>query len=406
MYNSNIKIPAKHYVGMVKRSTAKIPLGFITPWGEDAAAKKRMSTVDSWANQRYHGNIALPAMVIENMPMGGFKMTSDIRSTSYGGSDKWRIEDPRGFELEITSENLAQLLSVGMIDRGEIVDTCVWARNGQSNVLLSTSTDEYKSAVENTEVSEMKADWKDVKIGNTVLLQNNVTGVWLGRMHGVYVETGYNEDSERNQLRVTDKTTHVIYINEASEAYKHKLLLVNTPKLAAITSAETMTDAESEVLVNNLINDSTCNVEQAGYKTYIALVLGAPKLGKTATLSLKPIQIESVEVLEQKTYYRGKMAVYMNPGSIYLYKLSSSKNYGKNAVEFKCNAYSLGHFNNHGLIPVGDMVEQKRGYWSSSYSRSWVQKSHNYEFKSTDEFYTVKLTIDTKAGNSIEAYVR
>ncbi len=80
------------------------------------------------------------------------------------------------------------------------------------------------------------------------------------------------------------------------------------------------------------------------------------------------------------------------------------KVHGKNAVEFKCNAYSLGHFNNHGLIPVGDMVDQKSGYWSSS--RSWVQKSHSYEFKSTDEFYAVKLTIDTKAGSTIEAYVR
>ena len=94
---NGVKIPEKHYVGMVKRQTEKIPLGFITPWGEDAAAKKRMDTVDSWAKQGYYGGKSLPAMVIENTPMAGFKMTTDIRSSSYGGVDKWRIEDPRLF---------------------------------------------------------------------------------------------------------------------------------------------------------------------------------------------------------------------------------------------------------------------------------------------------------------------
>lgn len=39
MAAKNIKIPAKHYVGMVNRQNEKIPLGFITPWGDDAGAK-------------------------------------------------------------------------------------------------------------------------------------------------------------------------------------------------------------------------------------------------------------------------------------------------------------------------------------------------------------------------------
>jgi hypothetical protein len=264
---SNIKIPAKHYVGMVKRSTEKIPLGFITPWGDDAAAKKRIATVDSWARQGYNSK-ALEPMIIENVPMNGFKMTTDIRSSSYGGSDKWRIEDPRGFELEITSPNLAQLLSVGMIDRGEIMDTCVWARDGQQNVLLSTSTDEYKSAVKNTEVAAMTADWKNVKIGNTILLQNNVTGVWLGRMFGMSYYDSHRADdkSKTSCLTVSDKSMHVIYIKEADKNYKHKLFLINSPKLAAITDTATMSEMESEALVNQLINDSTCNIESTVYR--------------------------------------------------------------------------------------------------------------------------------------------
>jgi hypothetical protein len=401
----NIKIPEKHYVGLVKRQTEKIPLGFITPWGEDSAAKKRIATVDSWSKQRYRGDLALPAMVIDNVPMSGFKMTTDIRSSSYGGVDKWRIEDPRGFELEITSHNLAQLLSVGMIDRGEIADTCVWAREGQNNVLLSTSTDEYKAAVKNTEVAAMAASWKDVKIGNTVLLQNNVTGVWLGRMHGMYIDSGYGDKSTQPQVRVSDKSMHVIYINEETKSHKHKLLLVNNPKLAAITSADIKTDAEAEILVNSLLNDSTCNVEQPSYKTYIALVLGAPKVGKTAYLSLDPITIDSAEDLEKKTYYRTKQSIFMNPSSNSLYKVVSSKNYQKNIADFKCAAYSWEEFENHQLVPVGS-TKLERGSWGRATTSVWHQNTHDYIFNDKDIFYTIKVTIKTNAGNSIEATVR
>ena len=401
---SNIKIPAKHYVGMVKRQVEKIPLGFITPWGEDAAAKKRMTTVDNWSRQGRNTK-SLEPMIIENVPMNGFKMTTDIRSSSYGGVDKWRIEDPRGFELEITSPNLAQLLTVGMIDRGEIMDTCVWAREGQQNVLLSTSTEEYKAAVKNTEVAAMTADWKNVKIGNTVLLQNNVTGIWLGRMFGVKVETYYRDDENRkkNSITITDKSMHVIYIDKADKNYKHTLLLINSPKLAAITDTSTKTETEAETLVNNLLTDSTCNVEGNGYRHYIALTIGAPKIGETAKLSLKPVQVSSAEVLETLTSYRSRHQVYMKGGSQHLYKVTASKNYHKNTTVFTCSAYSMPLFEDHQLIPIGGM-KGNNNYWNRY--EVWQQNSHEYDFNATHEFFAAVLTINTKSGSTIEAYVK
>jgi hypothetical protein len=399
---NNIKIPAKHYVGMTKRQVEKIPLGFITPWGEDAAAKKRMATVDTWARQTR--NTLLESMIIDNVPLNGFKMTTDIRSSSYGGVDKWRIEDPRGFELEITSHNLAQLLTVGMIDRGEIMDTCVWAREGQQNVLLSTNTDEYKSAVKNTEVAAMTADWKNVKIGNTILLQNNVTGVWLGRMFGMSYYESHRADGEKtNLLTVSDKSMHVIYIKEEDKNYKHKLLLISSPKLAAITDTATMSETESEVLVNQLINDSTCRIESTGYRSFIALTIGSPKIGETATLSLKPVSVSGVGVLEKLTDYTGKYNVYMKTDNT-LKKLRSAKSYRTNKVGFTCYSYSMDAFKEHKLIPVGSMKSNGNGYWGRS--EVWTQHSHEYDFRETDEFFAAVVTINTKAGSTIEAYVR
>jgi hypothetical protein len=399
----NIKIPAKHYVGMVKRSTEKIPLGFITPWGEDAAAKKRIATVDNWSKQSYYGNKALPSMTIDNVPMSGFKMTTDIRSSSYGGSDKWRIEDPRGFELEITSHNLAQLLSVGMIDRGEIMDTCVWARNGQQNVLLSTSTEEYKSAVKNTEVASMTADWKNVKIGNTVLLQNNITGVWLGRMHGVTLDSYHRgDDPSKNMLKVTDKSMHVILINKEEKNYKNTLLLINSPKLAAITDTSTMEDFEAEETANRMLTDKNCYIQTNGYKDFIALTIGAPKLGTNATMSLKKIPIADEKVLENATYYKSKYYVYLSTDQ-YLYRITSSKNYRTNSPQFTCNAYDKKSFLEDKIIPVGGMVSDG-SYWNRG--QHWQQKSYEYTFSANDEFYAVVLTIDTKSGSKIETFLR
>ena len=396
-----VKIPAKHYVGMVKRQTEKIPLGFITPWGEDAAAKKRIATVDSWAKQSYYGNKALPAMVIDNVPMSGFKMTTDIRSSSYGGVDKWRIEDPRGFELEITSHNLAQLLSVGMIDRGEIADTCVWARSGQQNVLLSTATEAYKLAVKNTEVAAMTASWQDVKTGNTVLLQNNVTGVWLGRMFGVSINSGYSrgENQVKNRVTVTDKSLHVIYVNDP-EGQKHKLMLLSSPKLAAITNTATQTDAAAELLANQLLVDTSCTVETTGYRGYIALTVGSPKLGETAKLSLKPMQINTEEILKTHTSYgRDNPSVYIKIDDHLVHVYGG--NYFRNNNEFIGSAFSMPLFEQHQLVPVGSMVRDR--YYSTGV---WNQTTYEYTFDPEDVFYAAVVTINTRVGNTIEAYVR
>ena len=81
MARDTVKIPTKHYVGMVKRANDTLPLGFMTPYGEDAAAKKRMATVDSWAGQGYYGNTnKIEAQTIDNVPLSGFRLTSSIRS--------------------------------------------------------------------------------------------------------------------------------------------------------------------------------------------------------------------------------------------------------------------------------------------------------------------------------------
>lgn len=62
--------------------------------------------------------------------------------------DKWRVTDPRGFQLEITSDNLLFILSQSNTSGLEIDEACVWVRKGNSSVaLLPVSSDAYKNLV-------------------------------------------------------------------------------------------------------------------------------------------------------------------------------------------------------------------------------------------------------------------
>lgn len=400
MADRTIKIPEKHYVGMVKRQTEKIPLGFMTPWGEDAAAKKRMATVDTWANRGYNST-KLEPMIIDNKPLNGFKMTTDIRSSSYGGSDKWRIEDPRGFELEITSHNLAELLSVGMIDRGEIMDTCVWARDGQQNVLLSTSTPEYKAAVRNTEVAGMTASWTDVKIGDTVLLQNNITGVWLGRMFGTYYK--YSASLNQSHIAVSDKSFHLIHITDYNERnYTSKLLIVSSPKLASIVLRNEKTELEAEIIVNKLLKDERCEKESSGYNSYLTFTFGSPKFGKDAVLTLEEVAVSSGDNLHEQAYRGHRGLIFMK--SVDALENVVSYHYGSNR-EFDLRSFSLDEFKNSKLMPISVKQTVNHG-WYRGNKEETVQRHSKYTYKPGDTFYKVLLTVTSKNGNVLERVVK
>lgn len=178
----DIKIPTNHYVGFQARGEDDVPLGFMTPDGTDSAATKRKATVDTWARGYGRTEPAIPAASYENKPLTGFKLGREIRRyASWGqGNVKWRIEDPRGFELEISSPNFASIVLCTTMENGEILEECVWARQGSENVLLPVSSAEYKQAQINTTRIGKSVGLKDLQPGHHVILQNGEEGVYLG----------------------------------------------------------------------------------------------------------------------------------------------------------------------------------------------------------------------------------
>lgn len=98
---------------------------------------------------------------LENKPLNNFSIGNvKKRSTDWFGSGRhvWRVLDPRGFELEITSENLQAIIdqcdiSSGVID-GELI--WVWSPAGKM-ALIPVESEDYKSATEFTKITKAKA---------------------------------------------------------------------------------------------------------------------------------------------------------------------------------------------------------------------------------------------------------
>ena len=121
-------------------------LGFATPFENNKAFEKRQKTVDYWAqdirrwdpvSKRNVHKPALPPQIIDNIPRSTFEIINLIRRAYRTNNVLWRVNDPRGFELEITSENLSMILDeVGILKGGVIANDCVWVRIGPQNHLI------------------------------------------------------------------------------------------------------------------------------------------------------------------------------------------------------------------------------------------------------------------------------
>lgn len=119
-------------------------LGFIC----DAANKKQRETVDAWSKGNYWNKIENPCVgeEIDNIPLTGFKIVDVV--SRYSTSNKWyRILDPRGFELEISADNLLNICINSKVNNGLIEDECVWGKNNSAELIL-TSSEQYKTYCE------------------------------------------------------------------------------------------------------------------------------------------------------------------------------------------------------------------------------------------------------------------
>lgn len=184
-----IKIPDKYYVGVRARDeddVKEIPLGFATPNTGDAAFLKRKATVDNWTGSAKGTRFE----TFDNVLVEGFRISQSVRRYGWngGGNVLWRIEDPRGFELEISSANFASIVDCATIDKGVISGKCVWGREGAINILLPEASEPYQEAVVFTDLSKKTVGAKELVAGQFVRMKDDTVAMYCGSYHGFGID--------------------------------------------------------------------------------------------------------------------------------------------------------------------------------------------------------------------------
>lgn len=309
----------------VKIGTTK--LGFATYYENNAACRKRQATIDSWTCKDNKDK----AEIIDNKPHAGFKLSKKV--THGGGWNDlnvfWRIMDPRGFELEISSGNLAKLFQYCTIDHGNIQEECVWGwdkGNGSKVVLLPVNSEIYLESVKSTEVHNAKPlTIKDIQLGDEVELKSGIKGIYYGKPNGVY----YSNQDDEASLTLNEVSQYILVCENdhphiaKDKPLMKKIFMFATPNIIKRTPAATrMSQDESEKKLNEYLADAY--IETAGH-------------------SKLPMQQISFFTYKNVKGYKGKLVystleladfdkelkerVAKNPNESYLYRMGS-RNYG------------------------------------------------------------------------------
>lgn len=127
---------------------------------------------------------------IDNKPTDGFLFNKDITHVSYNyysnGSkhSKMRVFDPRGFDFEITINNLSFIINTCNINNGEIEGKFVYAWDGVELILLPVNSNEYKESVSFSKNENKKISARDLVLGRTYQLKKTEDHViYIGRHH-------------------------------------------------------------------------------------------------------------------------------------------------------------------------------------------------------------------------------
>lgn len=177
MTNENLLIPKTLKVGFQKRDdTYSGKLAYVVYLNE----KGQIAKEKSWNNWK---SDKIPDETLENKPTEGFVLNRNV-----GGGRGWdsraakcRVWDPRGFEIEITFENLLYILSECDCTKGKGLEgEFVYAWDGQDLVLLPTTSADYKASTTLAQKKE-KIMAKDLVIGASYKGKECDDLVYLGR---------------------------------------------------------------------------------------------------------------------------------------------------------------------------------------------------------------------------------
>jgi hypothetical protein len=187
-------IPNKIKVGFQDRSdTYTKKLAYIIYFDAKGVLRKEKSW-QSWRDKK------IEPEEFDNKPQSGFIINKNIERYKWShfstGRTMIRIYDPRGFEFEITPENLIGILMhCDCLKRG-LDGEYVYAWCGTELALLPVSSQEYQSSKDYTELQSQKISAKNLVQGISYKTKQQKNVIYLGRFewftwpNSYYIEDG------------------------------------------------------------------------------------------------------------------------------------------------------------------------------------------------------------------------
>ena len=179
--NSSIFVPKTINVGYRNRSdTYTGKLAYVIYYDEKGKLRKEKS----WNGWR---DITIPNNEFDNIPTEGFVLNKKAGDYSTGWDHRHaycRVYDPRGFEFEITIENLLYILENANCIKGKGLEgEFVYGWDGKDLVLMPVESPDYKQISEFNKIvhSNETIKTRDLILGATYLTKENVEWIYMGR---------------------------------------------------------------------------------------------------------------------------------------------------------------------------------------------------------------------------------
>lgn len=169
-------------------------LAYMTHYEDNEAFNKRKSTGLGWASPsntkwnpetRKHEviDVKIPEeKIIDNLPIKGIYIGSSV--SRWSTSNKlFRVKDPRGFTIEVPTDNIATLLHLTTVVNGVVQEECVWGRDGNNHILLPVNSEPYLETLDKMDTLANKLiKVSGLKVGDVVkFFENEKEYTFMGK---------------------------------------------------------------------------------------------------------------------------------------------------------------------------------------------------------------------------------
>ena len=189
---------------------------------------------------------SISTAIIDNRPLPGFALVKVTNKSSY--NIRWEIIDPRGFRCEIKEHDASVIMRDSWITNNIIQDTCIWVRNDDDTEvsLITTTNPNYATALTNNVLIDNKVDITAILPGDVVVLQNGLTGTYMGKMN-IYSAVRFHTRAPVLKPSLSSNK-HVICTRKGLYFYAAKLeVLSATRPCNAPTVSEYITSINEEL---------------------------------------------------------------------------------------------------------------------------------------------------------------